>query len=435
MARRSASLRVTVSVGLLVLVVAAGVAIVGGHLGSPASRGSWSAAAPLIQGREGQTAILLKDGRVLVMGGADARGHTLASAEIYNPRTNTWQGAGTMSTPRVNSAATLLPNGEVLVSGGIDVPYLSSAELYDPARNRWSLVAPMHDERARHSAILLQDGRVLVVGGVRYSVEGLGGVFLDPPTAAEIFDPRTGRWSVTAPMIQSRLDPTVALLQDGRILVAGGENGVGQDTSAEIYAPKLNRWTAARSMAQQCDGATATVLASGKVLLIGGQGHLAGIPYPYGNVPISCVELYDPARDSWSMGASLPAGRLGHTSTLLENGNVLVVGDAVPGTSTAEIYSPARNQWSVVSQPMQRYNQTATLLPGGRVLIVGGYGLQSLNSAMIYDPTGGSAPLNPVLLGAWSFLTLALVLVVTMPAWRPRLRRWYERQQREEWIS
>src|SRR6202140_915860 len=68
--------------------------------------------------RNSQAGTILSDGRVLVVGGQDASGNTLASAEIYNPTTQTWTLTGSMTTPRYLHSASLLPNGQVLVAGG-----------------------------------------------------------------------------------------------------------------------------------------------------------------------------------------------------------------------------------------------------------------------------------------------------------------------------
>jgi hypothetical protein len=71
---------------------------------------------------------------VLVAGGADTGGNSLASAELYDPATNTWSAAGSLTTARYVHTATLLPSGQVLVAGGADTGYnaLASAELYTP---------------------------------------------------------------------------------------------------------------------------------------------------------------------------------------------------------------------------------------------------------------------------------------------------------------
>ena len=78
-----------------------------------------------------------------------------------------------------------------------------------------------------HTATLLNDGRVLVAGGqIRLLLlEGLTDRTLPAPTGlifAEIYDPSTGRWALTAPMIDARRSQAATLLKDGRVLVSGG---------------------------------------------------------------------------------------------------------------------------------------------------------------------------------------------------------------------
>jgi N-acetylneuraminic acid mutarotase len=69
--------------------------------------------------RQGQTATLLGNGKVLIVGGEGAHGVLLSSAELYDPLTNTWSSAGSMASTRFFQTATLLDNGKVLVVGGM----------------------------------------------------------------------------------------------------------------------------------------------------------------------------------------------------------------------------------------------------------------------------------------------------------------------------
>ena len=130
----------------------------------------------------------------------------------------------------------------------------------------------------------------------------------------------------------------------------------------------------------------ATLLVDGRVLVCGGQQWDGGE-----QMGSSSAELYDPATDSWSVVNSMNMSRYSHTATLLGDGRVLVAGGSwMPGENLAmaELYDPATGLWLEcpdMSQP--REGHSATLLEDGRVLVVG---MDSNNwmagSAEIYEP-------------------------------------------------
>lgn len=124
----------------------------------------WELEENLTQPRASHAAVLLGNS-VLVIGGFGASTY-LASAQLIVPGT-TWRPAGAMATPRAGAPAIILDDGRVLVMGGATTmnAKLSSAELYDPPRNVWSGAAAMTTARTGHEAVLLRDGRVLVSGG------------------------------------------------------------------------------------------------------------------------------------------------------------------------------------------------------------------------------------------------------------------------------
>jgi len=78
---------------------------------------------------------------VLIAGGVDDSGKVLASAEVFDPATDTFTAVGSMNTARFNHAAAALPNGKVLITGGEDGSgnTLNTAEIFDPATNTFTL--------------------------------------------------------------------------------------------------------------------------------------------------------------------------------------------------------------------------------------------------------------------------------------------------------
>lgn len=199
---------------------------------SPAT-GTWSAAAPMHTARAEHAAVLLQNGRVLVMGGdQDCPTETYSAAEIYDPQTDTWTPTNSMTMPRKFISAVVLPDGRVLVAGS----NAASAELYNPQTGQWTATGSMH--RARFFNI--GDGLLLRPDG---TVIAVGSDTVDGRTSSEVFDPASGSWSDPVYMNDNHCAGAVALLPDGRPLVASGidcalPNNVLVITS-EVLGPML----------------------------------------------------------------------------------------------------------------------------------------------------------------------------------------------------
>ena len=121
---------------------------------------------------------------------------------------------GSLHTGRDGETATLLNNGEVLIVGGYNYStrtYLTGAELYNPLTGTFSVTGSLHTARMNHTATLLQNGMVLVVGG--HSTTG-------NITSAELYNPSTGTFGVTGSLNTGRQLATATLLQNGMVLIA-----------------------------------------------------------------------------------------------------------------------------------------------------------------------------------------------------------------------
>ena len=107
------------------------------------------------------------------------------------------------------------------------------AEVYDPVAGTFASTGPLIETGRNPATTLLQDGRVLILGG-DHVVNSAGD---DGPLAsAELYDPQTGTLTPTASLNEPRSCATATLLQDGRVLVAGGAGaGGGLLDSAELY--------------------------------------------------------------------------------------------------------------------------------------------------------------------------------------------------------
>jgi hypothetical protein len=347
--------------------------------------------------RSDHTATLLLDGRVLMVGGASA-GSDLASAEIYAPATGKFTRTGSLSKTRVHHTATLLLDGRVLVVGGrlglaeAGFPALATAELFDPNTGTFSPTGSMSVGRDGHSATLLEDGRVLIAGGHGPDFDwGRSGALIHL-ASAELYNPTTGTFTPTGSMSISRAAHTATLLEDGRVLIAGGHTLDGKLTnggwdytasSAELYDPAAGTFTPTGSMGSPREHATATRLADGRVLLVGGR-IIPRDPSAI-EVVVQSAETYDAQTGEFIATGSMFHMRNDHTATLLANGLVLVAGGTgAPLYDYAELFDPATGQFvSTVQMPTMRSGHTATLLKDGRVLIAGG---SNQVSAELYQP-------------------------------------------------
>lgn len=132
------------------------------------STGSFTPIADMTSARWAHTATLLPKGKVLIAGGADTH-DSKASAEIFDPATNSFTVIESMTSARLHHTASLLPNGKVLLAGGWSsydpITPLASAETFDPFTNTFTAAAALTSARAMHTATALSDGSIAILAG------------------------------------------------------------------------------------------------------------------------------------------------------------------------------------------------------------------------------------------------------------------------------
>ncbi len=320
-----------------------------------------------------------------------------------------WSLTGPTSQARYRLSAVILPSGKVMVIGDSTL-----VEIYDPLSGTFT---PAGNTLVNHgdgvTATVLNDGRVFIVGGS------------GPPNAsefgaqnvAEFFDPASGTFSaITATTIQPHgVFHTADLLPDGRVLIVGGLNGsetnvnLETDSGAELFDPKGQTFTLVPSLAVNRRRHTTNVLPDGRVLVIGGLA--SG-----GNNDIGPIEVFDPTTSRFSILGFTLVGRVSHVSSLLPDGRVLIAAGFDPAAS-AEIFDPSTGK-SVATGSLSivRPDASASVLPNGQVLVIGGGDSPpppavstAYNTAELYSPASGTfAPAGAMSAGRQSQTSLTL---------------------------
>lgn len=258
-------------------------------------------------------------------------------------------------------------------------PFLVHATFPSVATGTWSPAQPLTAARSGAATVMLQDGRLLIIGGNNGSAS---------VASVDIVD-AAGNITAGPPMNMARAQHTATVLPDGRVLVVGGVDVSGNPIgTAEIFDPSINAsqanpWTSTGPLVQARSGQTATLLHDGTVLIAGGAS---------GSQILNTLELFNAAsgtNGSFKMlAATLSSPRARHAAALLNDGTVLIIGGwdgtisvpqppATTGTAhalaTTDIYDASAQQ--VRAGPalnVARMSLTATIQLDGQVFVAGG---------------------------------------------------------------
>ena len=241
---------------------------------------------------------------------------------------------GPLDTNLAVDAYVRLADGRVLGIGE-SWPERKQQSLWDPTTGRFSPAGLSAGKRSQPIGVLLQDGRVLIIGGDTDPVQSRATY-----STAEIYDPAKGTFTVAGPMVGKGWAPSAIRLADGRVLVLDGisvDDAFAPDpllATAEVYDPATNRFSAVEPMSIHRGPANMALLADGHVLVVGGTFPELGV-----------AELFDPATGQFARTGSLPpAGphpdggaywpEVGAEAIRLPDGRVLVPGRHCNETQT-----------------------------------------------------------------------------------------------------
>src|SRR5687768_11147542 len=258
--------------------------------------------------------------------------------------------------------------GQVLLAKAAAMIAVSSgAQALDPEQAAEPQSSSLASERRGHTATRLQDGRVLVAGG-----ENSTGA----PNWTEAFDPVAGTFSAAGNMSSARVDHTATLLSDGRVLIAGGRNSEGSLATTEIFDPATGTFASGPSLSVARAGHSATLFADGRIFVAGGDAN-------------GTAEVLSSSLSGSTVVGGMSGARSMHSAALMQDGRVLLVGGRDGNGNaldTGEVYG---SEFLTIAKTLKlaRVRPHLRVLFDGKVQIIGGNDDRSME---IYDPAEGA---------------------------------------------
>lgn len=349
----------------------------------------------LSSARHSHSMFTIRGGKVVVLGGPTAIEIYDNSSLSFSANTSNYKVGASITGE--NREVAKLNDGSIFVAGGVagttaSPTYLNTTSVYNPSDGSVTAGPNMSSARKDHFSVKLSDGNVLVGGGMSNASTYL--------STAQIYTPVSGAAgsfsNTTNNMVSQRALSKAVTLNDGRVLITGGHAGSTSYQTAEIYSGG-SFGSSTYNMVATRHSHTVTKLNDGYVLIVGGANKAT---VAASSDVLSSAELFDPSTNTFTAVGSLNNGRYNHTSTLLDNGMVLIVGGQSSTTAgdikDAEIYNPYTKKFSYAGSVSATINEgklntgrseaSAILLPNKNVLISGGKNSSTiLSDAEIYD--------------------------------------------------
>ncbi|MCG8462419.1 MAG: DUF1929 domain-containing protein, partial [Holophagales bacterium] len=330
---------------------------------------TWPQIEPMIRQRWYPSTIQLGDGSVWTFGGQNEAadpGTNDPTIEILDASgTGPWTMAGGQGIPgqylEAYNRLHLLPDGKIFQSG-----HLPDTYTYDPISRTWAFVdtTNLNRPRGNGSSVRLQDGRIMIVGGEDKIL------YFNSAEIIDLTQPNP-QWQNIASMSANRAFTDAIVLPDGKVLVVGGDEGSGQDLLVpELYDPGAGTWTnMAPFTIPRGYHSTTLLLPDARVILSGGEGN--GGPGEFGESPD--YEIWNPY---YLFGTarpvidSLPMQAAYGTQLTMSYSSTVPVSHVVVHRSGSQTHSFAYNQISLpVSFDSNNGTTASFTLPGNPNLL------------------------------------------------------------------
>jgi N-acetylneuraminic acid mutarotase len=349
---------------------------------------SWTSMNSMLTARGG-LGVAVANGKIFAIGGLNG-GLPLNTNEQFDPNTNQWTSKAPLPTARSGFSIVAYQNKIYVIGGTVGNGYVGNNEVYDPMTNSWETKASMPTPRADFSANVVDD-KIYLIGGKRYSsIEP----YFKETDVNEVYDPANNSWS-TAKATPNAVYGYGSAVIDDKIHVIGGSktplslgNSVFVDSN-QVYDPQNNNWTVAASAPNLVTyGATAVTtnyMAPLRLYFIGGFSSSAYI---------SNTQVYDPSKNSWTNGASMPTARA-YLGVAIINDVLYAIGgfDGKNWLNTVEQYKPigygtVPPQIQITSPENKTYSDVSLSYDINKGVQWTGYSLDSQANVTIKQTTG-----------------------------------------------
>lgn len=254
----------------------------------------------------------------------------------------------------------------------------ASSKIPELSESYWTIGKNMSTVRNELTAVAL-NGKIYAIGGEDFAA-GRGGQI----DTVEVYDIAKDNWDEgIVALMPLPLDHAASAVYDGKIYVVGGflKRKVPTDKLL-IYDPQKNEWQEGRSLPSPIGGAKNAEFINGILYVVGGLNS--------SHIPLNTNYAYDPKSNTWSTKSPMPTARH-HLQTAVIDGKLYAMGGRILGNGIPsedmdealsnfnrnEMYDPLTDSWTA-RQPMltKKSGFTATASLDGNIYVFGGQGLR-----------------------------------------------------------